>query len=163
MSTVINEGVNMSRKAVTTQTFIAVGLIFEVSKTISKPKGYIEASNSIRKPSVTVTSNSPVIYSSLFSYFFFSSLLKTKSRYHKSRVCQWSTFESEFRNWYSLCRPRDVAGKMNRTASRNYLSIIDLIKERYCFFEFLVSVVKVLLKKPGSICSKNSLIPINLS
>ena len=43
MSTVMNEGVNIFCKAVTTQTFKVVGLLVELGTYIEIPKGYIEA------------------------------------------------------------------------------------------------------------------------
>ena len=43
MSTVMNEGVKMCYKEVTANLFKVVGLIFEPSKYITKPKGSLEA------------------------------------------------------------------------------------------------------------------------
>ena len=43
MSTVMNEGVNMSFKAVTTQVFTVLELLVELSKTIEKPKISLDA------------------------------------------------------------------------------------------------------------------------
>ena len=77
MSTVMNEGVKICCKSVTTQVFTVVGLLVELCTAIAKPKGSLEASPSIRQPSVTITSNSPVIYPFLFSSFFFSSTLQS--------------------------------------------------------------------------------------
>ena len=62
MSTVINEGVEIHCKAVINQVFTVVGLIVELGTAIEKSKGSLDAYPSIRKTSVTVTSNSPVIY-----------------------------------------------------------------------------------------------------
>ena len=67
MSTVNNKGVEIHCKAVTTQVFTVVGLIVELGLAIVKLKFSIEASTTIRKPCVTVTSNSPDIYSSILS------------------------------------------------------------------------------------------------
>ena len=58
---------------------------------------------------------------------------------------------------------RDTTGKINGTASINFLYIIDPIKERYIFFGVPVSVVKGVLKQSRASHSKNSLIPINFS
>ena len=77
MSTLMNEGVDIRCKLVTTQVFTVVGLLVELGKAIAKPKCSIEAYPSIRQMSVTVTSGSPVIYYSLFSSSFFSSTLKS--------------------------------------------------------------------------------------
>ena len=68
----MNEGVEIHCTAVTTQVFTLIGLLVELGKAIAKSKGSLEAYPSIRQTSITVTSNSPIIYSSLFSSFFFS-------------------------------------------------------------------------------------------
>ena len=70
MSTVMKKGVDIRSKAVTTQVFTVVGLLVEPGASISKIKGYLEDYPSIMQPSILVTSNSPVIYSSIFSYLF---------------------------------------------------------------------------------------------
>ena len=62
MSTVMNKGVDIHSKSVTTQVFTVVGVIIDLDISLSKPKGTIYSSPSIRQPSSTVTSNSPVIY-----------------------------------------------------------------------------------------------------
>ena len=60
----------MRYKTVTENLFTVVGTLVETSITsIEKPKGYIEAYISIRKPTITVTSNIPVIPPSLSPYF----------------------------------------------------------------------------------------------
>ena len=43
----MNEGVNMSCKSVTTQVYIVLGLLFELNKPIFKTKGFPESSISI--------------------------------------------------------------------------------------------------------------------
>ena len=48
MSRVTNEGVMMPCKSVTANFLALVGLIFEPSKSIAKPKGYIDEYLSIR-------------------------------------------------------------------------------------------------------------------
>ena len=48
MSTVMNEGVKISFKVVTTQLFTVVGLLVEISTAIEKSKGSIVAYPSIR-------------------------------------------------------------------------------------------------------------------
>ena len=77
MSMVMNEGVKIHCRSITTQVFTVVGLLVEIDKSIEKSKGRPEASLSTRYPSVTVTSTSPVIYSSFFSSFLFSSALQS--------------------------------------------------------------------------------------
>ena len=47
MSTVMNEGVNICFKSVTTQVFTVVGLLVEIVTNIEKPNGCTEASPSI--------------------------------------------------------------------------------------------------------------------
>ena len=61
MSTVVNERVKMHFKAATVNIFTVVRLLVEPSIDITKPKVYLEASPSIRQPSIIVTSNRPVI------------------------------------------------------------------------------------------------------
>ena len=68
MSTAMNEGVDIHCKAVTTQVFTV--LLVELGTAISKSKVSLEAYPSIKQTYVTVTSNSPVIYSSLLIPLF---------------------------------------------------------------------------------------------
>ena len=70
ISRVMNEGVMMRCKAVTANLLTVVGLIVYSSAAISKPKVYLEAYLSIMQPPITVTSSSPVISTSLSSFFF---------------------------------------------------------------------------------------------
>ena len=67
-------------KSSTTNLFTLVGLLFEPSISISKPKGYLEASIYIRQTYVTVTYNSHVIPLSILRSLFSSSMLITNSR-----------------------------------------------------------------------------------
>ena len=67
----------MHCKSVTANFFTLVGLLFELSKLIENPKGSLEAYHSIGKFSIAVTSNIPVISSSLISHLFFRSILRT--------------------------------------------------------------------------------------
>ena len=48
MSTVMNEGVEIHCKAVTTQVFTVVGLLVELGTAVAKSKGSLEASPPIR-------------------------------------------------------------------------------------------------------------------
>ena len=75
MSTVMNKGVDIHCEAVTTQVFRV--LLVELGTSIEKSKGSLGAYPSIRQPSVTVTSNSPVVYFFLLSSFFFSITLQS--------------------------------------------------------------------------------------
>ena len=84
VSTVIKEGVKMCCKAVTAKFLTVVGLLYENSKEIIKPKSYPEAYLSISKYPIAVTSSSPVIYISLSISLFFSSILRSNSRSHQS-------------------------------------------------------------------------------
>ena len=70
MSTVMNKGVDIRYKALTTQVFTVSGLLVEPSADIEKQKGYLEASSYIMQPYITFTKHSPVIYYSLFISFF---------------------------------------------------------------------------------------------
>ena len=134
MSTVINEGVEMCCKAVTPNLFTAVGFLIEPSTSITKPKDYLEVCLSIMQPPIALTSSSPVIPPSLPSSFFFSIMLRSNSRIHQSIGWQWSSVESYIGNIYYLCVMRSRTVKTKCTASRNYLSIINLIKEWYIIF-----------------------------
>ena len=80
MLTVINEGVKMHCKE-PWQCFTLLGFFVETITYIANPKGSLEVYTSI-----VVTFNSPVVYSSLFSSFFFRSMLITNIRYYQSRV-----------------------------------------------------------------------------
>ena len=62
MSTVMNEGFYICCKEVTSQVFTVVFLLVELSMDIVKPKGSIDASTYIKKPSVIVTSNCKSCY-----------------------------------------------------------------------------------------------------
>ena len=70
---VMNEVVKVYCKAVTTQVFTVVSLLVELGTSIAKSKDYIDAYPSIRQPSVTVPSNSPVVYPPLFASLRFIS------------------------------------------------------------------------------------------
>ena len=74
MSEVMNEQVNICCKAFMNQVFTVVGLIVKLGTEIAKSNSCIYASPSIRQPYVTVTSNSNVVYLSLLSSFFTSTL-----------------------------------------------------------------------------------------
>ena len=84
MSRVTNEGVVVCCKAVTANLLTEVGLVVEPITTIAKLKSSFEASISIRKPPITVTSSNPFISPSPSSFFFFSSMLRSNIRSHRS-------------------------------------------------------------------------------
>ena len=83
MLTVMIKGVKMRCKSFMTKFLTAVGLLIETSKSTEKTKGSIEVSPSTMKPPGTVTYNSPVIYSSLLSSFFFRIIFRTNGK-----ICQ---------------------------------------------------------------------------
>ena len=141
--------------------FILVGLLDDLITPISKQKGSLETCTYISQTYITVTSNSPVISSSLFISLFFISMLRTNSISLQSKFWQWSTVESEVRNISDLCGTIIVTGKTYGKTSRNYICIIKLTKERY-FYIFPVSVVNVLLNKSRASFSDISIIPIYL-
>ena len=60
----------MHCRSVTANVLALVGILIEPSTSIAKPKGYIEASVSISKTHITVTSSSPIISSSFARYLF---------------------------------------------------------------------------------------------
>ena len=68
----MNKAVNINCKSVTTQLFTVLPV--ELGTSIAKSMGSLDASPFIMQPYVTVTSNSPVTYSSLLRYFFSSTL-----------------------------------------------------------------------------------------
>ena len=123
MSRETNEGVMIRFKTITTNLSTIVHLLVEPIKSLEKPKAYLEASISIRQLTWTVTFSKPVISLSLFSFFFFGNML-ISNRYW------WGTVESHVGNSADLCGGRNTTGKMKYTASRNCISIIDLIKGR---------------------------------
>ena len=128
MSTAINKGIKMRCKSVTANFFTVVGLLVENITAIAKPKGYLEAFLSIGQPLITVTYSSPVITPSLPSSFFFSSMLRSNSKIHRSIGLQWSNVESYVVNITDLCVTRVRTEKINCAAIIKYLSIVDLIK-----------------------------------
>ena len=75
MLTVMSEGLKTSYKEVTTQVFTVLLPLYEIITVIIKKKIPLESSTYASQPSVTMTSNSPVISSSLFHSFFFRSML----------------------------------------------------------------------------------------
>ena len=70
MSTVMNEGVRMRYKVVTANLLKVVGLLVEPSTVISKPVSSLKAYISIRQPTISVTSSSPIISPSLSRSLF---------------------------------------------------------------------------------------------
>ena len=88
-------------------------------------------------------------------------MLRNNIGFHQSRGWQWSTVYSEVINSAALCGIRYRTGKIKGTESRNYLSIIELIKESYIFPGSPVSAVKILLKQSGASDYNNSMISIH--
>ena len=82
MSMVMEEGVVMHCKSVMSNLLTVLVLLFEPSTDIAKPKFYLEAYLYIRQPPITVTSRNPVISHSLYSFFFFSIMMRYNSRSH---------------------------------------------------------------------------------
>ena len=91
---------------------------------LAKPKASAEASFSICQIPWTVTSTKPVVSFSPFSFFFFGNMLRS-NRY------SWVTVEIHVGNSADSCGGRNTTRKLKCTASRNCISIIDLIKGRY--------------------------------
>ena len=75
----MNEEVKINCKEITTKMFKVLGLLVELGTAIEKPKVYLDASPSIRKPSNSVPYNSPVIYYSILNCFFLSNTLQYHS------------------------------------------------------------------------------------
>ena len=105
LSTVMNKGVKMRYKAVTANLLTVVGLLVEPSKAIKKMSS-LEASLSIRQPTITVISSSPFISPPLSRSLFFSSMLISNSRSHQSIGQRWSTVDSYVGNISDLCGRR---------------------------------------------------------
>ena len=160
---VMNKGFKMCCKAVTSNFFIVVGILPGPSTYIVKPKGYIEAYLFIGKPHITVTSIIPVIYSSLYIYFFFSNIMISNSISHRSIGWWWSTVGIYFVNSADLYVMIIRTIKMKFAASRNCLSITKLIKGGYVIFQGPSISWKIIVETIKSKFSKNSLIPIYLS
>ena len=163
MSNVMNEGSKTHCKAVTTNCFTLVGLLVRLSTSIEKPKGSIVAYPSIRWNPVTLTSTNTVVSSSLFSYLFFSSTTRNKSRYWQSRGCRWSTVESEVENSAAMCGTRRITGKWMAWWVET-VSLSSTSSRRGIFFAgFPVSVRKWLLRQLRASHLENSLVPINFT
>ena len=123
----MNKGVVMRLKTITTNLLTIVHLLVETITSLAKPKASLEESVSIRKIPWTVTSSKPVISPSLFSFLFFGNMMRS-NRYW------WSTVESHVGNSADRCGGRNTTGKMKCTASRNFISVIDIVKGRYVIF-----------------------------
>ena len=150
-----NEGVIMRFKTITTNLSTIVHLLVEPITSLAKPKASLETSISIRQLPWTVTSSKPVISPFLFCYFFFGNMLRS-NRY------SWGNVESHVGNSADLCGGRNTTRKMKCTASRNYISVIDLIKGGGMFLAGVpIAGEKLLLKQSWASRSENSLIPIN--
>ena len=158
-----NKGVVMHCKAVTDNLLTVLCLLVEPSTAITKPKGSIEAYLSISQHPIILTSSIPVISTSLSSFLFFRIMLRSNNRSYRSILKKWITVNIYDGNSADLCGRRIRTVKMKRTASRNCLSFIDLIKGRYILFWGTSTVEKVLLKQSMARCSENSLIPTNLT
>ena len=146
----------MRFKKITTNFSTTLHLLVEPITSLEKPKAFLEAYISIRQLPWTVTSSKPVISHSMFSFLFFRNMLRS-NRY------LWGTVESHVGNSAGRCGGRNTTGKMKCTASRNCISIIDLIKGGYVLCWVHLSGEKGLLNQYWAICSENYLIPIHLS
>ena len=83
ISRVTNKGVMMCFKAVTSNFLTLVGRFVEPSTAIENPKRFLEANISIRKSPIKLTSSNMAISPSLYSFFFFSFMLRSNSRSHQ--------------------------------------------------------------------------------
>ena len=146
----------MRFKTITAKLLTIVRLIVEPITNLAKPKAYLETYLSIRQPPWTGTSSKPVISPSLSSFFSFGNIL-TLNRYW------WSTVDIYVKNSAGWCRGRNITRKMRCTASRNCMSIINLIQGGMLFSGFPILCEKLLLKQSWASRSDNSLIPINFS
>ena len=101
----------ISCKTITANLLTIVCLLVAPRIFISKPKGSPEAYIPIRQPSWTVTYKYPVIYSSLSSFFYFGSMLRSNSRSHQIIEYWWSTVEIYVRNSAGHCESWNGPGK----------------------------------------------------
>ena len=150
-----NEGVMMYFKTITMNLLTIVHLLFEPITSLANPKAYLEESFSIGQLPWTVTSSETEIFPSLFSFFFFRNILRS-NRYW------WGTVENHVGNSADRCGGRDTTVRMNCTASRNCIYIIDLIKGMHVFFWGPSIRWKGIGEQSWASRSNNSLIPINL-
>ena len=124
MSRETNEEVVIYFKTVTMNLFTIVQLIFETITSLAKPKASLEAYFSISQLPCTVNSSKPVISPSLFSFFFFGNMIRS-NRY------SWGTVDIHVGNSADSYGGRNTTIKLKLTESRNYISIIKLIKGGY--------------------------------
>ena len=144
----------MCCKTITTNLLTIVCLLFEPIISLVKPKSSPEAYLSIRQPPWTVKPSKHVIATSFYRLFSFDSILI-------SNIYWWSTVFSHVGNSGSLCGGRNITVEMKHTASKNFLSIIDLAKGRYVLFWGPSLRWKLLLKQYWASHSENYLILIN--
>ena len=121
----------MCSKTITMNLSTIVHLIVEPITSLSKPKASLEASIYIRQLPWTLTSSKPVISPSLFSFLFFGNMLSS-NRYSLDNV------EIHVVNSSDICGEKSTTRRLNWTAIRNCISIINLVKGRYflCWFTF---------------------------
>ena len=156
MSREKNKGVMIHLKTITTNLSTIVHILVEPITSLAKTKASPEVYFSIRQLTWAVTYSKPVVSPSLFSFFFFVNML-ISNRY------LWGTVESHVGNSAYRWRGINTTGKMKCTSSRNWISIIKLIKGRYIISGIPLSGEKLLLNQSWASRSDNSLIPINLS
>ena len=124
MSRETNEGVMMRCKKITANLLTILHLLVEHITPLEKPKASLEAYISIRQPTCTVIYSNPVISLSLYSFFYFGSMLR-------SNIYWWSTVESYVGNSAGHRGGINTTVKTRLTASRNCIYIIYLIKGSY--------------------------------
>ena len=124
MSREMNEGVIMHFKTITTKLSTIVHLFVEPIISLAKTKASLDASIYIRELPRTGTFINPVMSPSLFIFFSSGNIL-ISNRYW------WGTVESYVGNIDDCCGRRNTTEKMKCTASRNCISVIDLIKGGY--------------------------------
>ena len=134
----------MRFKKITANLSKIVCLIVEPITYLAEPKDSPEASLYISQTTWTITSSKPVIYPSLSSFLYFGNMMISNGYW-------WSTVESYVVNSSVCCRGINTTGKMKLTESRNFNSIINLIKGRYviCWSNNIgwKSIVEAILSK----------------
>ena len=114
----------MHCRTITANLLTKVRHLVEFIKYLAKPKASLEAYISISQTTQTLTSSKTVISSSIYSVFYFGSILRS-NRY------LWSTVLSYVGNSAGRCGGIKTNVKTKYIENRKCLSIIELIKGGY--------------------------------
>ena len=149
-----NKGVMTCCKTIMANLSTIVRLLFEAITSLAKPKDSLEASLHISQTTWTLTSSNTFISPSLSRLFSFGIILRY-NRYW------WSTVLSYIGNSAGRCGGKNTTGKMKCTESRNFVSVIDIIKGRYVIFRDpnirWKMIVEAMLSKSFGACSAKNM------